>query len=383
MAVSELKRKCGEICARSTRTSASALRARVRSNSARSSWPEVNAATSSTARINAGPAEASEYATSAPMTTSSEVSGAAIPERSISETCLAWSAGMTTAVPESSAARACSAASSRCLSPMPSHARALNRSVMAKEWDAQQPTQMLHRSPGRGLCEPSAQCRSRQAGDVQRAVGGHLPLGTHPGTAAHPPGDEYPQHDRPGDGGQRQQPGIHGCEPSGRSQAQGTGRTPDRYCRYRHARLRLPQPMPGVSMYRSLAPDRSRNRTRPGGHPRPSQARPDPRLRGHRQGRPDPRHRPDPGPGRTQGAAAATRRRPLGDCRTDTHQAGQGCGHPTCPLAGGHRGPAPAVGAEPCAGRTAVRTHPAAAPSRARRSPSRRRCGSSCRTSTR
>ena len=55
-------------------------------------WPEVNVATSSTARISAGPADSSEYATSAPTTTSSEVSGAAIPERSISETSRAWTA---------------------------------------------------------------------------------------------------------------------------------------------------------------------------------------------------------------------------------------------------------------------------------------------------
>ena len=47
--------KCGEIWARSARTSASAIRARDRSSSARSSCPETNRATSSVARMVMAP----------------------------------------------------------------------------------------------------------------------------------------------------------------------------------------------------------------------------------------------------------------------------------------------------------------------------------------
>ena len=66
--------KCGEICARSARTSASTNRRRDASSSARSSWPDTQAATSSVARTS----PAVGYGvptTTCPTTSSSTTSG--------------------------------------------------------------------------------------------------------------------------------------------------------------------------------------------------------------------------------------------------------------------------------------------------------------------
>jgi hypothetical protein len=121
--------KCGEICARRARISASIARVRDWSSWASSSWDETQRATSQTARVSATDA-VPLYAASVPTGRPSTISGAITASRTGQSSLPQSIQSSSFTRPVATTFLAWISASSLCRSPPPSQARSRSASVM-------------------------------------------------------------------------------------------------------------------------------------------------------------------------------------------------------------------------------------------------------------